>query len=86
VHDQILLLLLIKKESQFLVFPRISRHLCQKEIMDKGWKACVQAKGWFDGRVAKIWIDMILKPHLEGSRGSFLLVDQLKVHMAGEFV
>jgi len=58
----------------------------KKEIKDKGWKVCIQAKGWFDGHVAKIWIDTILKPYLEGSRGSFLLVDQLKVHMTGDFV
>ncbi len=76
----------LKKSDNFLFFPGSPGARVEKEITDKGWKACVQAKGWFDGRVAKIWIDMILKPHLEGSRGSFPLVDQLKVHMAGEFV
>jgi len=44
----------------------------EKESKDKGWKACVQAKGWFDGCVAKIWIDTILKPYVEGSIGLFL--------------
>jgi len=46
----------------------------------------VQSKGWFDGRVGRIWINTILKPYLEGSTSSYLLVDHMKVHLTGDFV
>jgi len=47
---------------------------------------CVQSKGWCNGRVAKIWIECVLKLYLEDSDASFLLVDHFKVHLSSDFV
>jgi len=58
----------------------------ENEIKRKGWKGCVQQKGWFDGRVAQIWIETILKPYLVGSSGLYLLIDHYMVHLTGDFV
>ncbi len=46
----------------------------------------MQQKGWFDGRVAQIWIETILKQYLVGSSGSYLLIDHYTVHLTGNCV
>jgi hypothetical protein len=57
----------------------------EKEIQEKGWLATVQPKGWFDGRVGKIWIDRVLKPYVEDAENAFLLVDHFSVHLTSDF-
>jgi len=58
----------------------------EKEMEQKGWLGCIQSKGWFDGQVAKIWIEKVMKPYLEDAEESFLLIDHYKVHMTSDFV
>jgi len=58
----------------------------EKEIEEKGWLGCIQSKGWFDGHVAEIWIEKVLKPYVADAEYLFLLVDHFKVHLAGYFV
>lgn len=58
----------------------------EKEIEENGWLACVQPKGWFDGRVAQIWIDKVIKPYVEDADKAFLLVDHFTVHLTSDFV
>jgi hypothetical protein len=48
--------------------------------------ACVQEKGWFDGRVGQIWIEKVLAPYVRNAEKAFLLVDHFSVHLTSEFV
>lgn len=58
----------------------------QKTINNNGWLACVQDKGWFDGRVGQIWIEKVLAPYVRDAEKAFLLVDHFSVHLTAQFV
>jgi hypothetical protein len=55
-------------------------------IDNNGWLACVQEKGWFDGRVGQIWIEKVLAPYVRDARKALLLVDHFSVHLSSGFV
>jgi hypothetical protein len=58
----------------------------QRELENNGWLACVQEKGWFDGRVGQIWIEKVLAPYVRDAQKALLLVDHFSVHLTSEFV
>jgi hypothetical protein len=58
----------------------------QRFIENNGWLACVQEKGWFDGRVGQIWIEKVLAPYVRDTEKAFLLVDHFSVHLSSQFV
>jgi hypothetical protein len=58
----------------------------EKYIAQQGWIGCVQEKGWFDGPVAQIWVEKVLKPHVQNANQALLLLDHFSVHLTSEFV
>jgi hypothetical protein len=58
----------------------------QRVIDKNGWLACVQEKGWFDGRVGQIWIKKVLAPYVRDTEKALLLEDHFLVHLSSQFV
>lgn len=70
----------------FFIFKATPGKRVEKELEEQGILGCVQKKGWFDSRVAKIWFNKVMVPYMADCRGSsLLLIDQFSVHLTSEF-